>query len=280
VRRGIAIGAGLATAVVLAVLAGSAASSDIYITGQVTKRVAGKNAALVRIAWDYKCLGEDGGDYEWSLKVVREDPLPRKTQPLGSGTSERGEKITQLTPGRYLPKSEPYFCETTRGQGFEKPELGGQFTVPDYCAWKVSSVRGLVQHQQGTAVKAARPGSSVAAGDVVVTPRSGKAVLRAAAGDGTTTLAGGSELKVDGKYCPAKAGWKLWLADGGVTVAVPKGAAPKASFTIATKNATVTAGSGARWKVEYAKRRTKVSALAGKVRVAGKVLKPGQTTTV
>jgi hypothetical protein len=279
VRRGAAIGAGLATAVVLAALAGSAASSDIYITGQVTKRVAGKNAALVRIAWDYKCLGEDGGDYEWSLKVVREDPLPRKTQPLGSGTSERGEKITQLTPGRYLPKSEPYFCETSRGQGFDKPELGGQFTVPDYCAWTVSSVRGLVQHQQGTAVKAARPGSSIAAGDVVVTPRSGKAVLRAAARDGTTMLAGGSELKVDGKHCPTKTGWKVWLTEGGLTAAVPKGAA-KGTFTVATRNATVSGGVGARWKVEYAKRRTKVSALAGKVRVAGKVLKPGQTTTV
>ncbi len=120
----------------------------------------------------------------------------------------------------------------------------------------------------------------MARGDVVVTPRSGKAVLRAAAGDGTTTLAGGSELTVDRKHCPAKTGWKLWLAEGGLTAAVPKGAAAKASFTIATKNATVSGGAGARWKVEYAKRRTKVSALAGKVRVGGKVLKPGQTATV
>ncbi len=105
-------------------------------------------------------------------------------------------------------------------------------------------------------------------------------MLRAAAGDGSTTLAGGSELKVDRKHCPAKTGWKLWLAEGGLTAAVPNGAAAKASFTIATKNATVSGGAGARWKVEYAKRRTKVSALAGKVRVGGKVLKPGQTATV
>ncbi len=279
-RRGVAIGAGLATAVVLAVLAGSASSSDIYITGKVIARVAGKNMAAVRVAWDYKCLGEDGGDYGWNLKLVRLQPLPEQTISLGSGTTERGVKMTRLAPGQYLPKSEPYFCETSRGQGFNKPELGGQFTVPDYCAWTVSSVRGLVQHQQGTAVKAARPGSSVARGDVVVTPRSGKAVLRAAAGDGTTTLAGGSELTVDRKHCPAKTGWKLWLAEGGLTAAVPKGAAAKASFTIATKNATVSGGAGARWKVEYAKRRTKVSALAGKVRVGGKVLKPGQTATV
>jgi hypothetical protein len=265
---------------VLAVLAGSAASSDIYITGKVLQRVPGKNMATVRVAWDYKCLGEDGGDYEWSLKLVRLQPLPEKTISLGSGTTERGEKTTLLTPGTYLPKSEPYFCETTRGQGYDKPELGGQFAVPDYCAWTVSSVRGLVRHQHGTAVKAARPGSTVTAGDVLVTPRSGKAVLQAAARDGTTTLAGGSELKVDAKYCPGKRGWKLWLMQGGLTAAVPKGAAGKASFTVATRNTTVSGGSGARWKVEYAKRRTKVRALAGKVRVAGKVLKPGQTATV
>jgi hypothetical protein len=276
----VAIGAALATAVVLAVLAGGAASSDIYITGKVIARVAAKNMAAVRVAWDYKCLGEDGGDYEWNLKLVRLQPLPEQTISLGSGTSERGVRMTRLAPGRYLPKSDPYFCETSRGQGYDKPELGGQFSVPDYCAWTVSSVRGLVQHQQGTAVKALRPGSSVARGDVVVTPRSGKAVLRAAAGDGSTTLAGGSELTVDGKHCPAKTGWKLWLAEGGLTAAVPKGAAAKASFTIATKNATVSGDAGARWKVEYAKRRTKVTALAGNVRVGGKVLKPGQTATV
>ena len=56
-RRTLAIGAGVA--VVVAVLAGSAASSDIYITGQVLARVPGKNMAAVRIAWDYKCLGEE-----------------------------------------------------------------------------------------------------------------------------------------------------------------------------------------------------------------------------
>ncbi len=86
------------------------------------------------------------------------------------GRGERGSKTIRLTPGQYLPKADPYFCETERGQGFDKPEIGGQFVVPDYCAWTVSSVRGLVQHQHGTAVKAARPGSSVAPGDAIVTP--------------------------------------------------------------------------------------------------------------
>ena len=94
--------------------------------------------ATVQIAWDYKCLGEDGGDYEWNLKLVRTRPLPEKTVALGSGTTERGDKTTRLAPGEYLPKSDPYFCETSRGQGYDKPEIGGPFTVPDYCAWTVS----------------------------------------------------------------------------------------------------------------------------------------------
>ena len=63
-----------------------------------------------------------------------------------------------------------------------------------------------------------------------MTPRGGQAVLRAAAGDGTTTIAGGSELRVDVKHCPGKSGWKLALEAGGLTAAVPKGATAKAEL--------------------------------------------------
>ena len=279
-RGTLAIAAGLAMAVLVAMPAGAVRSSDIYVTGKVMSRVAGKNASTVRIAWDYKCLGEDGGSYEWTLKVVRTQPEPEKTTTLGSGEGERGSKTVRLTPGQYLPTANPFFCETERGQGFDKPEIGQPFVVPDYCGWTVSSVRGVVQHQVGTAVKVARKGTSVASGDAIVTPRGGQAALRAVTGDGTATLAGGSELKVDGKQCPAKRGWKLVLGKGGLTAAVPKGAAAKASFVIKTQNATVTGGPGARWKVEYASRKTKVRALAGVVRVAGKTLRAGQTATI
>jgi len=276
----LAVAAGLAVAVLVAMPAGAVLSSDIYVTGKVLNRVAGKNLSTVRIAWDYKCIGEDGGNYEWTLKVVRTQPEPERTTTLVSGEGERGSRTVLLTPGRYLPKADPYFCETERGQGYDKPEIGSPFVVPDYCGWTVSSVRGVVQHEQGTTVKAARAGSSVASGDAIVTPRGGQAVLRAVAGDGTATLAGASELRVDGKQCPAKRGWKLVLGNGGLIAAVPKGAAAKASFAIRTQNATVSGGSGARWKVEYAKGKTKVRVIAGVVRIAGKTLKPGQTATV
>ena len=90
---------------------------------------------------------------------MRTQPEPEQTTTLGSGEGERGSKTVQLAPGRYLPKADPFFCETERGQGFDKPEIGAPFVVPDYCGWTVSSVRGVVQHQHGTSVKAARPGS-------------------------------------------------------------------------------------------------------------------------
>jgi hypothetical protein len=267
-------------AMVVTVPAGALLSTDIYVTGKVVSRVAGTNMSLVRIAWDYKCLGEDGGTYEWTLKVVRLQPEPAKTATLASGEGERGSKTVRLTPGRYLPSADPFFCETERGQGFDQPEIGAVFVVRDYCGWTVSSVRGLVQHQHGTVARAARAGSSVASGDAILTPRGGQAVLRAGAGDGTATLAGGTELRVDGKRCPAKLGWKLVLERGGLTAAVPKSAAVKASFVVKTRNATVSGGPGARWRVEYAGRKTTVRAIAGVVQVPGKTLKPGQTATI
>jgi hypothetical protein len=278
VRRTLAIGAGVA--VVVAVLAGSAASSDIYITGQVLARVPGKNMAAVQIAWDYKCLGEKGGDYEWNLKLTRTQPPPEKTVALGSGTTERGDTTTRLAPGRYLPTSNPYLCETSRGQGYDQPEIGAPFTVPDYCAWTVSSVRGVVQLEHETSVKLAKPGAVVAQGDALVTPRSGRAKLASVGRDGTVALGDGSRLEVDRKHCPRTAGWKVRLDEGVVTVAVPAGASSKAVFTTVTRNASASGGPGARWRLEYTKRRTKVRALAGRVRVGAKTLRAGQTATV
>ena len=284
-RGVVALVAGLVSAVLIAVPAGAVPSVDIYVTGTVLSRVAGQNAAAVRIAWDFKCLGEDRGTYEWTLKVVRMEPEPEQTTTLGTGTSERGSKTIQLKPGRYLPKADPFLCETERGQGRDKPEVGGPFVVPDYCGWTVSSVRGVVQHQHGTAVKAARPGSSVAPGDAVLTPRGGSAVLAAVARDGTAKLGPATELKIDRKHCPGKSGWKLALGKGGLTAVVPSGAAANASFSSVTPNATVSGGRGSRWLVTFGSGKTKVRALAGRVHVVAKgkkptVLKAGQSATI
>jgi hypothetical protein len=276
-RGTLTLAAGLGVAVLLTLPAGAVSTTDIYITGQVMSRVAGKNASLVRIAWDYKCLGEDGGTYEWTLKLVRTQPEPAKTTSLGSGTGERGSKTVQLSPGRYLPTANPFFCETRFGQSFDKPEIGGPFVVPDYCSWVVSSARGLVQLEQRASVKRAKAGSVVAPGDALVTPRNGKAGLTSSARDGTAVLGSASRLVLDAKRC-GKAGWKLKLAGGSLTVSVPKSA--KGSFSTATQNAAVSARPGARWKIEYAKGKTKVRVTAGVVRLGGKTLKRGQTATI
>jgi len=287
VRRALGIGGGVVTAVVLAVLAGSAASSDIYIWGKVLGPTAGKNAALVEISWAYKCLGDKLGaaTYDWTLKVVRKQPLPEKTTTLGHGTTKFGKKIVQLWPGEYLPTSDPYTCETDRGAGYDKPEVGAPFTVPDYCSWTVSSTRGVVQLEHGSAVKAARPGSIVAPGDALVTPKGGLAGVSSTAGDGAATLAGSSRLEFDAKQCASRGGWKLRLDTGLLTASVQPSADRTASYGSVTPNATVSGGPGARWQVEFAKRTTKVRALAGLIRVAKKTglpltLKAGQATTI
>lgn len=279
------LSAALVAAAGLAALAGATASSDIYITGSVVGRVAGKNASVVRIAWDYKCLGEDRGSYEWTLKVVRQSPLPLKTTTVGSGDTERGEKIVQLTAGRYLPKADPFHCETDRGQGYDKPEVGGPFVVPDYCAWTVSSARGVVQLEQGSLVKLAKPGSVVSPGDALVTPKGGRVVLASSVLDGRAELDGGSRLRLDARHCSGKAGWKLELESGSVTAAVLPRAVANGSFLLVTRNASVTGARGARWSTSFAAGVTRVKALAGKVRVAGKTgatlaLRPGKTATV
>ena len=286
VRRPAAIGAMLAAVAVLAGAATGARTSDIYITGKVLGRVASKNTSLVQITWAYKCLGDKLGDatYEWTLKVLRNQPLPKTTTTIGRGTSKRGSKTVQLGPGEYLPFSDPYSCETDRGAGYDKPEVGAPFTVPDYCAWSVSAVRGAVELEHGTAVKAAKAGMVVAPGDALVTPKGGAASITAFGGTGTVALAASSRLEVDAKQCAARGGWLLRLVGGSLTAHVGAAAGAKQSYAVATPNATASGAKGARWRVGFKAGKTTVRARAGRVRVVGRtgavLLKPGQATTV
>lgn len=279
-RRALTLGLASLAAAVLATLASGAAATDVYITGKLLGRVAGTNASLVRIAWDYKCLGEDRGKYEWTLTLTRMEPLPKTVKTLGSGTSERGQKIVELSAGTYLPTADPYYCETSRGQGYDKPEVGEPFTVPDYCAWSVASTRGAVELEHGSSVKLAKPGSSVAPGDALVTPAGGGATLRSLAGEGKATLAARSRLALDAKHCAAKGGWRFVVGAGSVTVAVPAGAPATGSYQTATARATATGARGSSWRLSLAGGKTTVRALAGTVRVGSKTLKAGQSLTV
>jgi hypothetical protein len=273
----------------VAVLAGVAASaplSDIYITGKVLGRVAGKNTSLVSIAWTYKCLGETrGSSYEWTLKVIRNRPLPKKTTTLGTGTSARGSKTVTLGPGEYLPLASPYRCETSVGAGFDKAEVGGAFTVPNYCAWSLSAVRGAVELEQGSAVKAARSGLRAGPGDALATPKNGSAAAASVGGDGTLSLGGSSRLEVDPARCAAKGGWLLRLRSGTVTVGVPAKADASRTYGVATRLITVTGSKGARWSVKTSAGSVTARALQGAVRVVPKrgaafTLKVGTPVTI
>jgi hypothetical protein len=274
-----------------AVLAGGASgsrTSDIYIFGRVLGRVAGENLARVEISWAYKCLGDKLGDatYEWTLKAVRRQPKPEQTTVLGEGTSKIGKLKTQLGPGQYLLTSDPYHCETDRGAGYDKPEIGQSVLVPDYCAWNVTASRGGVLLEEAAAVRIAKVGDTVSPGDAVVTPRSGSARIASNGGEGIVSVGSGSRLRVDPVQCARVGGWRLQVAKGTATVDVKKGA-PKGPYVVTAPNATST-GSGAKWLVSVngGKPRTRVKTLAGTVSVRGKgtsrtvVVRAGFSTVV
>ncbi len=273
------MGVALAAACVLAGSASSRSASDIYIWGTVLGRAKGSDASVVQLRWAYKCLGDKLGyaTFEWNLKVERDAPLPKKSTLIAHGTSKRGQMNVTLPPGDYLPYSDPYECTTERGAGYSQPEIGASFVVPDYCAWSVSTVRGTVQLEHGSAVKAAKPGSAAAPGDALVTPKAGAASAASLAKDGTVTLAGGSRLEVDRSQCHAKGGWVLRLDSGSATVAVAKTAIASKRYAVQTGDVTTTGGGGARWQVRIAKGKTAVHAFAGKVRAGSALLKAGQT---
>ena len=292
----VAIVLALAAVSAVGVLGGSPASGapdrasvDVYIRGNVIKRVPGKNSALVDISWDYKCFGDKLGDatYEWTLKVLRRQPKPLKTTTLSNGTTKRGSMRTQLGPGLYLPMADPFLCETERGAGNDQPEIGAPFTVPDFCAWSVTTSRGAVQLEQGAAVKLAKPGTTVRPGNSIVTPRGGSASLDSNGKDGTAAVGASSSIGVDAKQCAATGAWKLRLARGAASIAVPGVADPKRSYQTETANATASGRRGARWKVQFTpgKPTTRVTVTGGSVVVAGSggpavTVKAGSSTVV
>jgi hypothetical protein len=96
---------------------------DYYITGDVGGRAPGKNAALVEVKWDYKCLGDRLGPatYSWTLKLTRRAPAPERTVALASGTSKTGSTRVVVPPGRWQPVADPFRCETQRGAGSTTP---------------------------------------------------------------------------------------------------------------------------------------------------------------
>lgn len=271
-----ALAALTATAVLAATVGASGAPAgvavDTYVTAKVVSRVPGKNLAVVDVNWAFKCLSDKLGDatYEWTINLVRTDVKPERSSTIGKGTSKKGTKRVQLAPGTYLPVADPFFCETERGAGSDKPEVGLVFTVPDYCAWSVATAKGRVLLEQGSSVRAARRGATVRPGASITVPRGGSASLRSNSADGTLSAAASSSVALSSQ-CAGKSAWALQLEQGSISAAVPKAAKSGLSYTVKTSNATVAAKPGSSWRVDYASggRRTTVRVLAGSVQVAG-----------
>lgn len=279
----VALAALAAVAAVAATVGGRAdgaparASVDTYVTAKVASRVPGRNLSLVDVNWAFKCLSDKLGDarYEWTIKLIRKEPKPERTTTVGKGTSKNGTKRITLAPGDYLPVADPFFCETERGAGSDKPEVGAPFSVPDYCAWSVASAKGQVLLQQGSAVRVAQPGAAVRPGDALTVPGGGSAALRSNAGDGTLAAGPASSVGL-ASMCAGGSGWQLQLTKGGAAAAIPAKASGRLTYQVRTPNATVSGRPGASWRVDYVAggRRTTVKVLAGSVSVSGKSGRP------
>ena len=245
---------------------------DTYVTAKVVSRVPGKNLAVVDINWAFKCLSDKLGDatYEWTINLVRRDVKPERSSVVGKGTSKKGTKRIRLAPGDYIPVADPFFCETERGAGSDKPEVGAAFVVPDYCAWSVATAKGRVLLEQGPSVRLAKRGATVRPGDSVAVPSGGSASLRSNGVDGTLSAAASSRVALTSQ-CAGKTAWALQLTQGSITGAVPGSAKGTMTYAVKTANASVSARRGSSWRVDYAAsgRRTTVRVLAGSVQVAG-----------
>jgi YD repeat-containing protein len=265
-----------AAAIVAATIGASGAparpSVDTYITAKVVSRVPGKNMAVVDVNWAFKCLSDKLGDatYEWTINLVRTDVKPERSSVMGKGTSKKGTKRVQLVPGQYIPVADPYFCETERGAGSDNPEVGAVFTVPDYCAWAVKKSKGRVLLEQGSSVRAARPGATLRPGGSITVPAGGSASLASNGVDGTLAASASTSVGLTSQ-CAGKTAWALRLEQGSVTGSVPAGAKGAVAYSLKTSNASVTARPGSSWRVDYAAsgRRTTVRVLAGSVQVSG-----------
>jgi hypothetical protein len=233
-------------AVTAAVLLGGAlgasarSSVDIYIRGTIVSRVAGENAAIVDVRWDYKCLGDKLGEatYEWTLKAVRLQPKPETSTTLMRGTTKRGSIRVRLRPGFYSLVADPFICQTERGAGSTEPEIGKPLVVPDYCAWSVVRARGVVAVEQRNAVKRLAARDLARAGDVVFT-EAGLVELTSYEGSSRVQLPARSRLRIDASLCGREGGWRLELEQGSVVLTVAERAARR--YELVTANATVSA---------------------------------------
>lgn len=258
-----------------AVVAGSALAVDTFVFGSVAGRVAGTNEADVKVRWALKCLGDKLGaaTYEFTLVAVRVQPEPQTTVTIRKDTTKTGSTRIRLPAGSWQIRADPFLCETERGAGSTRPEIGQTVEVPDYCSWVVRRVRGAASVETASAVKRARPGSLAAPGSTLVAPAGGSIDAGTPDRSATAALGGGARVGIDAKQCRTRSGWRLALQAGAITVSATAGPDAARDHDVATPNAVATGRVG-RWSVAIARSggavTTVVRVRKGSVRVKGK----------
>ena len=273
------VGAAAVAAASVAIAAGAEADPGHgpYITGEVSTRVRGKNAAYVNVRWDFKCLEDLLGDstYSWTIKLIRLQPKPRETRTLAAGRSKRGAVRVLLKPGRYDLVADPFSCRTERGGGSTAPEPGFPFVVPDFCAWSVVELRGDARVRRGRTRKALGAGDAVRPGNTVTTAARSWVELASNGDESALRVAAGARLAVDARQCGREGGWKLHLHSGSVRAELTR-AEPNRRYEIRSPNATVRA-SRAAWTVSASagsRPETRVTVHAGRATVRGRSGRP------
>lgn len=273
-RPSVALLALLAAVVALAAWAGTASArteTDIYIFGTVAGKAAGKNAARVVIRWDFKCLGDKLGEatYEYTLVASTLGEEPARKATFTAGTSKRGTLTALLAPGRWQLRGDPFLCETERGAGSTTAEVGQVVTVPDYCAWTPTSVRGAVEVGTGASVRRARSGVSVSPPATISTPARAAASLTTPGREASVSAGPSTSLQLVRGACGG--GPSMTLASGSVTVA----ASPVTTTELRTGAARVR-GRAATWSTTIGPGTITVTVARGSVSVQGRAGAPVQ----
>lgn len=220
-------------------------------------------------------LGE--ATYEYTLVASTLDEEPARKVTFTSGTSKKGSLVAVLAPGKWQLRGDPFLCETERGAGSTAAEVGQVVTVPDYCAWTVTSARGAVEVGSGSAVRRGRAGSSVSPPATLSTPARAAVALSTPDRSASLSLGPSSSVTVARGSCGA--GPSLTVARGTARLTSGRGASAEVKAGAARAS-----GRGAAWVTTVAGTRVTFAVARGAVavRAAGKTVTvpAGRRTTV
>jgi hypothetical protein len=265
----------LVAALVCASAAAADAGHEPYLVGSVVSRVAGQNAAQVRLSWNFYCLAGTYGEgtYTYTVVLRRLQPKPVTTTPILRSSSRSGTHLVRLKPGQYRVDADPYHCEAGIGLSSSVPEQGLPFVVPDYCTFVADRLSGRVT----AAGRRVNADARVRPGNVVAVAKGGSVVL-VDEGETRVTLRGAASARLEKAACATTPGWRWTLRSGTLVAASPHAAA---QYEVVAGGATI-AGRGAEWTTTAQGGHVTVAVARGSVTVKarGTVRKLGRGRTL